>query len=77
MVVGQGLILAVAGVGVGLIGAVLLTRFLESLLFNITTSDPATFAIIVPALLAIAVLASYLPARKAMTVDPTEALRYE
>ncbi len=77
MVVGQGLILAVAGVGVGLIGAVLLTRFLESLLFNITTTDPATFAVIVPALLAIAGLASYLPARKAMTVDPMEALRYE
>jgi putative ABC transport system permease protein len=77
MIVGRGLVLALAGVTVGLFGAVILTRFLESLLFDISTTDPATFAFIVPILLAIAGIASYVPARRAMNVDPMEALRYE
>ena len=77
MIIGRGVALALAGVGIGILGALILTRFLESMLFDISPTDPAAFAFIVPVLLVIAGIASYLPARRAMKVDPMEALRYE
>jgi putative ABC transport system permease protein len=77
MVLGEGIALALIGVGVGIVGALLLTRFLKSFLFGVTPTDPVTFAIISVLLIAIALVASYLPARRATRVDPMVALRYE
>jgi len=76
-VVSQGLILAIVGCGVGVAGAWGLGRFLESRLFELEANDPATLALAVLVLLAAAVLASWLPARKASRVDPMEVLREE
>jgi putative ABC transport system permease protein len=73
----QGLLLAAIGVGVGLAAAVGLTRLMSSLLFGVSAVDPLTYAAVSALLMAAAVLASYVPARRAMAIDPVEALRAE
>ena len=77
LVVGGGLRLAILGVGLGVVGALLLTRVLASLVFGVRTSDPLTLLATAAALLAAAVLASWLPARRATRVDPAVSLRAE
>lgn len=77
MVVGQGLKLAVIGVAVGIAGAFGLTRLLASLLYGVKPTDLLTFISVSLILIAIAVLACYVPARRAAEVDPMVALRYE
>ena len=77
LVVKNGMRLAVTGVAVGLIGAFLLTRFLEKLLVGIPAVDLLTFSVVSICLLLAAFLACYLPARRATKVDPLVALRYE
>jgi predicted permease len=71
----QGLLLAGAGVALGLAAAAGLTHLMSSLLFGVTALDPLTYAVVSALLLAVSVLASYLPARRAMGIDPVRALR--
>jgi putative ABC transport system permease protein len=77
MVVGQGMLLVVVGLVLGLIGAFALTHLMSSLLYGVSASDPLTYVAIALLLAAVAFLASYIPARRAMRVDPMVALRYE
>jgi putative ABC transport system permease protein len=77
LVVGHGLKLVLAGVGIGLAGALALTQVMKSLLFEVSTTDPLTFAVIPLTLTVVALLSSYVPARRATKVDPMIALRYE
>jgi len=77
LVLRQGLVLILIGVGLGLAGAFALTRVMSDLLFEVKVRDPLTFAIVPLVLAAIALLACYLPARRATRVDPMVLLRCE
>jgi len=77
LVLRHGMWLALIGVGIGLAGAWGLTRFLSRLLVGVSTTDLLTFSIVTSTLLFAALLACYLPARRATKVDPLVALRYE
>jgi putative ABC transport system permease protein len=73
----EGFVLALVGIGIGLAGALALTRLMSSLLFGVGPTDAITFAVVPALLAAVALAACYLPARRAARVDPTVALRYE
>jgi predicted permease len=77
MVMGKALLLALGGVGIGLVAAAALTRYMESLLVDVSAMDAVTFVLTPAVLGAVAGVAAYLPARHASKVDPMEALRYE
>ncbi|HUJ81909.1 MAG TPA: FtsX-like permease family protein, partial [Candidatus Acidoferrales bacterium] len=77
LVVRQGMALALAGVAIGLAGAFALTRLMQSLLFHVKTTDALTFAAIPLLLTFIALLTSYIPARRAARIDPMISLRSE
>jgi putative ABC transport system permease protein len=76
-VVGQGFRLAAVGLLIGLVAGLALMRFVSSLLFGISTHDPATFGIVALVLATVAFFACYVPARRATRVSPVIALRYE
>jgi len=77
LVLRQAMITAAVGIVFGLVGSFILTRFLQSMLYEVGSTDPLTFTAVAILLLAVALLASYLPARRATKVDPIVALRYE
>jgi len=77
LVVGKGMVLAVMGAAIGLAASLALTRLIRSLLFEVAPTDWLTFVIASMVLLGVALLACYIPARRATKVDPLVALRYE
>jgi putative ABC transport system permease protein len=77
MVLGQGCRLTCAGIAIGLMAALTTTRLMARFLYGVQPTDPATFAAVSLLLAAVALLACYVPARKAMKVNPTIALRCE
>ena len=77
MILKEGMVLALLGLGIGVLAALALMRLLRTLLFEVSTTDVATFAVVTGVLLVVALLSCYLPARRATKVDPLIALRYE
>jgi len=77
MILGETLVLTLIGIAVGIPCAVATARLIVHLLFKVTPYDPVTLALVPLVLIAVGSLASYIPARRAMTVDPLVALRYE
>jgi len=77
LVLSRGLGLTLAGAALGLAGASALTRFLQALLFDVSPVDPASFAVVTLVMIAIALVACWIPARRAMRVEPAEALRVD
>jgi predicted permease len=77
LVVGQGARLALTGISLGLIGAVALTRLMTGIIYGVSSADPLTFFVVAFLLACVALAACYIPARRAMRVDPIVALRYE
>jgi ABC-type antimicrobial peptide transport system permease subunit len=77
MILGHGMKLALIGVGIGLIGAFALTRLMASMLFGVAPTDAMTYGSIAALLIGVALLACYLPGRRATKVEPTISLRYE
>jgi putative ABC transport system permease protein len=77
LVVRQGMVLVVIGLAIGLLGAFALTRVMATLLFGVTAKDPITFVAVAGLLSVVALIACYIPARRATKVDPLTALRYE
>ena len=77
LVIGRGMILALIGVGIGALSALALTRFLSGLLYGVTGTDPITFAAVSALLLLVVAIACYVPARRAIRIDPLVALRAE
>ena len=77
LVLGQSVWLTLGGIVAGLAGSLFLTKFLSSLLFNVKATDPMTFGVVALILMAVALLASFVPAYRATTLDPVNALRQE
>src|SRR4029077_5626057 len=77
LVIGQGMGMGVLGVAVGFVAALGLTRLIKTLLFGTSATDPLTFVAVTFLLISVAVLACYVPARRAAALDPLVALRYE
>jgi putative ABC transport system permease protein len=77
LVLRQGALIVAVGLVVGVAAAVALTRYLEGMLYDLPTLDVATFAVVAVAFAAVAMVAAYLPARRATAIDPLAALRYQ
>jgi ABC-type antimicrobial peptide transport system permease subunit len=77
MVLRDGLTMIFTGLALGIVGALALTRVISGFLYEVSPTDPATFAAVALFLIAVSLLACYLPARRATRVDPMVALRYE
>jgi len=77
LILGPGAKMALIGVAVGVVASLALTRLMDKLLFGVSAYDPLTFIAVACLLILVALAASYIPARRAMRVDPTVALRYE
>jgi ABC-type antimicrobial peptide transport system permease subunit len=75
LILGQGLVTSLAGIGLGLAGAAAVTRVVSSFLVGVSATDPITFAAVPALLLAVAIAASFVPAQRASRVDPNVALR--